>query len=367
MNVLQVRCKYLRRALEREIMSKSVSRRGDAVTMSDIAERAGVSRPTVSIVLNGRHATIGIAEETSARVLEAARELGYRRNALARAVKTGRSLTLGFLAGDADIEYSSRAFSGILDEAEERNYTVKRFRLHDRPDDASVIERCSEHRLDGVIVNDTGLSVATDLIRREFQGQRVPVVWLDPKGPQNWGVQVRPDDETGTVVAVQHLVELGHRRIAFIGGIENVGTGVPRVQGFARGMREADLNGELVRWTQWSIEGILAALDELLALSAPPTALLCGSDAMALLYLRALRARGKRVPQDISVLGFGDLARVELADPALSTIRVPYGRMGREAVRQVLAMLETPEKSDEHHETIFATELMLRASTAPAS
>ena len=221
--------------------SVSRERRGDAVTMSDIAAKAGVSRPTVSIVLNGRHETIGIADETCERVLQAARDLGYRRNALARAVKTGRSLTLGFLAGDADIEYSSRAFSGILDEAEERNYTVKRFRLHDRPEDAKVIERCSEHRLDGVIVNDTGLGVATDLIRGEFRDQRVPVVWLDPKGPQNWGLQVRPDDENGTVVAVRHLVELGHQRIAFIGGIENVGTGVPRVQGFVSGMREADL------------------------------------------------------------------------------------------------------------------------------
>ena len=103
-----------------------------------------------------------------------------------------------------------------------------------------------------------------------------------------------------------------------------------------------------------------------MALPAPPTALICGSDAMALLYLRTLRAIGKQVPQQISVLGFGDLARVELADPALSTIRVPYGRMGREAVRQVLAMLETPDAPEEHRETIFATELILRASTAPA-
>ena len=344
----------------------SRERRGDAVTMSDIAEKAGVSRPTVSIVLNGRHQTIGIAQETCERVLQAARDLGYRRNALARAVKTGRSLTLGFLAGDADIEYSSRAFSGILDEAEERDYTVKRFRLHDRPDDANVIERCSEHRLDGVIVNDTGLGVATDLIRREFRDQRVPVVWLDPKGPQHWGVQVRPDDEAGTAAAVQHLVELEHQRIAFIGGIENVGTGVPRVQGFTRAMREADLDASLVRWTQWQYENIITVLDELLALPAPPTALLCGSDAMALVYLRRLREWGKNVPQDISVLGFGDLARVHLADPALSTIRVPYGRMGREAVRQVLAMMETPESSEEHRETVFATELILRASTAPA-
>ncbi|RYG58438.1 LacI family transcriptional regulator, partial [bacterium] len=164
-------------------------RRPDSITMSDIAQRAGVSRPTVSIVLNDRHETVGIAAETRNRVLLAARELGYRRNALARAVKTGRSLTLGFLAGEADLEYSSAAFSGILDCADESNYTVKRFRLHDRPEDEAVIERCSEHRLDGIIVNDTGLARNVELIRREFGGRSVPVVWLDPKGPQEWGVQ----------------------------------------------------------------------------------------------------------------------------------------------------------------------------------
>ena len=347
-------------------MVDSASRRADAVTMSDIAERAGVSRPTVSIVLNGRHQAIGIAEDTRERVLQAARDLGYRRNALARAVKTGRSLTLGFLAGDADIEYSSRAFSGILDEAEEQNYTVKRFRLHDRPDDASVIERCSEHRLDGVIVNDTGLGVATDVIRREFEVQRVPVVWLDPKGPQNWGVQVRPDDETGTVNAVQHLVELGHRRIAFIGGIENVGTGVPRLRGFLQGMTNAGLDTSLVRWTNWNHQGTLSALAEVMALPAHPTAILCGSDAIALIYLRQLRAMGKNVPHEISVLGFGDLARVELSDPALSTIHVPYGEMGREAVRRALAMIEENEKIGAHEVVLFPTELVLRDSTAIA-
>ena len=350
-------------------MDNSISRqrRSDAVTMSDIAERAGVSRPTVSIVLNGRHEAIGIANDTRERVLVAARELGYRRNALARAVKTGRSLTLGFLAGDADIEYSSRAFSGILDEAEEQNYTVKRFRLHDRPDDASVIERCSEHRLDGIIVNDTGLGVATALIRREFEAQHVPIVWLDPKGPQDWGVQVRPDDETGTMNAVRYLVELGHRRIAFVGGVENMGTGVPRLQGFERVMREAELDASMVRWTNWQRDQIERALQELISLSAPPTALLCGSDAMAMMYLRQLRALGKSVPDEVSVMGFGDLARVEYTDPALSTIRVPYGRMGREAVRQVLAMMENPDSHDEHRETSFDTELVLRDSTAPVA
>ena len=341
-------------------------KRADAITMSDIARLAKVSRPTVSIVLNERHESIGIAEGTRVRVLAAAQELGYRRNALARAIKTGRSLTLAFLAGDPDIEYSSRSFSGVLEEAEETDYAVQRFRLHDRPADNKVIERCAEHRMDGIIVNDTGLAVATDLIRREFESQ-VPLVWLDPKGPQDWGVQVRPADEEGIVEATTHLIGLGHTRIAFIGGIEGVGTGVPRVSGFRRALKSANLDDSLVRWTRWEETQILGTLQELMALPQPPTALLCGSDSIALLYLRALRAMGKNVPGDVSVMGFGDLARVALSDPALSTVRVHYNEMGREAVRQIVAMIKNPDMSHEHRVIWFPTELVLRDSIGPAN
>ncbi len=342
------------------------SRRPDSITMSDIAERAGVSRPTVSIVLNDRSEAIGITSATRERVLAAARELGYRRNALARAVKTGRSLTLGFLAGDADIEYSSRAFSGILDEADERNYTVKRFRLYDRPEDQAIIERCSEHRLDGIIVNDTGLARNVGLIRHEFEARGVPVVWLDPKGPQDWGVQVRPADEDGAVEAIRHLAGLGHRHIAFVGGIEGVGTGIPRFQGFQRGLEAAGLRAGLVRWTQWHTNAILLATDELLAQSPSPTAFLCGSDAIALSVLRRLRRLGQRVPDDISVIGFGNLARVELADPSLSTVSVPYFDMGRASISELLSLLDDPQQAQNHKEVLFPTKFIARESSGPA-
>ena len=341
-------------------------RRPESVTMSDIAQRAGVSRPTVSIVLNDRHETVGIAPETRERVLLAARELGYRRNALARAVKTGRSQTLGFLAGDADLEYSSAAFSGILDCADEKNYTVKRFRLYDRPEDEAIIERCSEHRLDGVIVNDTGLARNVELIRREFGGRGVPVVWLDPKGPQDWGIQVRPNDEDGAVEAIRTLVAVGHKRIAFVGGIEGVGTGVPRYNGFKRGMEEAALATDLVRWTQWQDKLILQSLDELLAYPSPPTAFLCGSDPTALMFLRLLRRKGYRVPEDISVVGFGNLARVHLSDPSLSTVRDPSQDMGRAAVTELFALLDHPEQAQEHKEMLFETSFIQRESSGPA-
>jgi DNA-binding LacI/PurR family transcriptional regulator len=341
-------------------------RRADAVTMSDIAARANVSRPTVSIVLNDRHETVGIAPKTRDLVLQVAQEMGYRRNALARAVKTGRSMTLAYLAGDADIEYSALAFSGAMDEAAECDYSIKRFRLYDRPEDNKIIERCSEHRVDGVIVNDTGLAVASDLIRREFEQQDVPVVWLDIKDPQPMGVQIFSDDEHGMREAVEHLVQLGHRRLAYIGGIEGVGTSIPRLNGFKQGLKNAGLKSSLTCWTNWVASRIFEVTDEIMTRSAPPTAILCGSDPIALILMRYLRATGRNVPGDVSVIGFGDLARVELADPALTTIHVPYKEMGREAVRQALAQVEAPETVNKLQNMPFATQLVKRDSTAKA-
>jgi LacI family transcriptional regulator len=166
--------------------------------------------------------------------------------------------------------------------------------------------------------------------------------------------------------AVEHLVQLGHRRLAYIGGIEGVGTSIPRLNGFKQGLKNAGLKSSLTCWTNWVASRIFEVTDEIMTRSAPPTAILCGSDPIALILMRYLRATGRNVPGDVSVIGFGDLARVELADPALTTIHVPYKEMGREAVRQALAQVEAPETVNKLQNMPFATQLVKRDSTAKA-
>jgi DNA-binding LacI/PurR family transcriptional regulator len=339
------------------------------VTMNDIAERAGVSRPTVSVVLNERHEDIGIAEETRLKVLAVAEELGYRRNELARAVKTGKSRTLGFLAGTVHMEYAARCFSGMLDAAEDRGYSIQRFRISEDSLDTKSIVRCVEHRLAGVVVYDPDSRLPFDVMRQEFEAHNLPAVLLDFKTPHDWGTTVASDDEMGARQAVEHLAALGHKRIVFSGGIENTGTAIPRLAGFNKAMLDCGLyNHKRVVWTNWSLEREAQLIDQLMAETTPPTAILCGSDPMALHALRHLRSIGKNVPEDVSVIGFGDLARTDLSDPSLTTVAVPYEQMGLEAVRLLLEPNSsrmpdvTPEGSPQVR--YLPTSLTVRRSTA---
>ncbi|RYG65010.1 LacI family transcriptional regulator, partial [bacterium] len=247
------------------------------VTMNDIAERAGVSRPTVSVVLNERHKDLGIAEETRLKVLAVAQELGYRRNELARAVKTGKSRTLGFLAGTLHLEYAARCFSGMVDAAEDRGFSIQRFRINDEGSNHSAIVRCVEHRLAGVVVYDPDSRLDFDEMKREFETHNLPVVMLDFKSSLTWGGGVSSDDELGARQAVEHLASLGHERIVFFGGIENFGTGIPRSAGYRQAMKNAGLENRVhIVWTNWQANLELQLLGELMTGPNPPTAIICG-------------------------------------------------------------------------------------------
>ncbi|BCM92599.1 HTH-type transcriptional regulator AscG [Abditibacteriota bacterium] len=345
-------------------MPSTLNHKSNSVNMSDIARAAQVSHPTVSIVLNGRHTSARISEETRARVLQVARELGYRRNALAHAVKTGRSYTLGFLTTAPDTEYSMLILSGILSEAEGQGYTVKRFHLSNTEKDSEVIGRCSEERPDGVIVNDYGRGACLDELRQEFETHNIPHVWLNSK-ERVPGIHIYPHDEEGIYQAVQHLIALGHQRIAFIGGKEHLGTGIHRVAGFRRAIREARLDDSFVRWTNWDGQVAENSAEEMVA-KERVTAFITGSDALALLIMLKFHRMGLRLPDEVSVIGCGDMVRVNNSYPPLTTVAVPYKELGRASVNKLLALLTDPESATEAEEIAFATPLVIRESTAGA-
>lgn len=332
------------------------------VNMSDVARAANVSRPTVSLVLSGQYSTAHISQETRERVLNAARELGYRRNALAQAIKSGRSLTLGFLSLGVWTEYETLWLLGALDEAEAQGYTIKRFRLHNSSEDTATIETCIAQQLDGIIVADDNRSWATSIVNREFAASGIPLVWLDPQKPVQNGVSILPDHEGSARTAVHYLAELGHRSLAFIGWIQGIGTSVPRIKGFEQGIREVGNVKGQVRWTDWGMAHF--DLEELLGQTDAPTALVCASDPLALEIIQKLGQSGRRVPEDISVVGYGDLELMDTVSPPLTTLRVPHCAMGRVAVKQVLAFVQSPELETPNEEIVFPTSLIVRGSTA---
>lgn len=336
------------------------------ITISDIALRAGVSRTTVSYVLNQRESGVRISEETRRRVLQTASVMGYRRNALAHAVTTGKNPVLGFLACAPEAELVARLLAGALDEAEEQGYFIKVLRLRHNTVNAEVIERCAELRLAGVIVLYLDQS-QLDYLHGEMANYQIPVAVLDDSFAQSQGVRVISDDVQGCRLAVQHLKALGHRKIAFISGATSSGCALLREEGYRLAMKKARLpvpEDYLVRG-EWNVQATEQATLKLLASAhGAPSAIICAGDEWAMIAMRTARRQGLRIPQDLSVIGFGDLKTSQFWEPPLTTIAQPFEEMGRLAVKRLLERIQAAGFDRAPHEDSLPTQLIVRESTA---
>lgn len=337
------------------------------LTMRDVAERAGVSQATVSLVLNRRSESVGINEATRQRVLQTAEEMGYQRNELVRAIVTGKNRMMGFLVWRPEYEPVARMLAGALDEAEEHDFTIKVLRLRDHEIDRRTIQRCLQLRMAGVIVVKMPRQ-PLDYLHDEMQKHGIPVTTLGSSFTQEWGTRVAAHNTLGCRMMVEHLHGLGHRRIAFIGGNRLDAAGALREDGYRTAMEEFGLPvpSSYVVEGQWRVVETSQAASQLLqGPESEPTAIVCASDEAAMTVCRTLRLAGRRVPEDISVTGFTDLKTSELFDPPLTTVALPFEAMGHAAVRLTLARIRQGEKRDDPVEEVLPPELKVRDSTAP--
>ncbi len=318
--------------------------------MADVAKKAGVARSTVSRVL-GEHqdATLRIPQATRQRILDAARELDYRPNALARSVRSGKSRMIGYLVNAPRYEPYWNTLVGALTEAEQEGFTLKVLSV--TPETfAERIQQCMELRLGGLIVR-----VSQDKIPLYEEAGRagIPVVTVDEGLPQPFGVRVTADDALGCRMALSHLLELGHRKIGFLSSgfhLPFARPAPPRERLFLEAMAARGLDvpdGYVTHETMLvygreaeaglDVSTALAAAEALLKHPAGrPTAIFCWRDEAAMIAIRACRLSGLRVPQDISVVGFSDISAARLCDPPLTTCVSPWEEMGRTAVRQLI-------------------------------
>jgi LacI family transcriptional regulator len=340
------------------------------VTMADIAVRAGVSRATVSLVLNEKHAIVGIAEETRQRVLKAASELNYRPNEIARAMVTGRNPVVGFLVRESQREVPTRILAGALAEAEKRGYSVKVIRAEGEFDHR-IIERCAEMRLAGIIALYI-YGEPLEYLHHEMARYATPVAVVDSSFPPSRGIRVISDDRDGARQVMEHLAGLGHRRIAFISGAPGSGAAAEREEGYRSALAALGIPtpADYLVHGNWNIPRIEEQTRFLLDHPAGrPTAVFCADDRTALIAARTARTAGFRVPEDLSLVGFADLEMAEYGDPPMTTVAQPFPEMGAAAVRHLL------EWTEEHHrsrqsaappvEVSLPTRLVVRASTAP--
>jgi LacI family transcriptional regulator len=328
------------------------------VTISAIAEEAGVSAPTVSRVLNGRG---DVAPATRERVENLIRAHGYRRRGSRPRERVG---LLDLVFNDLDSPWAVEIIRGVEDAAHETGTGIVVSAIHRRVSSTRQwLENVRSRATDGAIL------VTTDLdpeLREELRELHVPAVVVDPVGvPDLDTPTVGATNWAGGLSATEHLIHLGHRRIAFVAGRPELWCSRARLDGYRAGLETAGLavDGDLVVPGEFGYESGFRAGERLFGLAEPPTAVFAASDQMALGVYEALRRRGLRVPADVSVVGFDDLPEASWSSPSLTTVRQPLSDMGRLAVRTVHRLVQ--RETIESPRVELATELVVRDSTAP--
>lgn len=310
-----------------------------AISQLDVARRAGVSRTTVSFVLNGQ-TDAGISEATRRRVLDAARELGFQPNALARALRGQRSHVIGLLTDDiATTPYAVEIVKGAQEAAFAAGRTLLIVDTHGEADaGAEALAMMRGWQVDGIVY-------ATDFHREVTPPvglADIPSVLVDCVAPGSGIPSVVPDERQGGRLATQTLIEAGHRRIGIITGPAEFPASSGRLGGYREALAAAgiDFDPVLVRTGDWWQESGYACTRDLMGMAEPPSALFCGNDWMAMGAYDALRDLSLSIPGDVAVIGFDD--RREIADhmrPRLSTVALPYEEMGRHGVTRLIARI----------------------------
>ncbi|WP_103500905.1 MULTISPECIES: LacI family DNA-binding transcriptional regulator [unclassified Streptomyces] len=328
------------------------------VTITAIAREAGVSVPTVSRVVNGRS---DVAPQTRARVEDLLRQYGYRRRSSAPG---DRAALLDLVFNDLDSPWAVEIIRGVEDVAHEAGVGVVVSAIHDRAGPARQWMRNLRSRAsDGVILVT---SVLEPVLHKELHRLGVPIVAVDPAGsPALDAPTIGATNWAGGLAATEHLLQLGHRRIGFIAGPARLLCSRARMDGHRAALAAAGVpvDEDLTAPGDFYHEAGFTGCNQLLELADPPTAVFASSDQMALGAIEALRLRGLRVPQDMSVVGFDDLPEVRWASPPLTTVRQPLSEMGKMAARTVLGQARGESVDSPRLE--LATELVVRASTAP--
>lgn len=327
----------------------------DRATLATIAAVAGVSVSTVSKVVNGRR---DVAPGTRLRIQQVLDELAY----VPRRGESPQTSRVALLFHGPLMTYSLEILEGVVSAANEAGVDVVVARTDIAPHRAAqLIRERAVNDWQAVIAITTAASELSVLSRAH-----VPTVVIDPIGaPQADVISVGSTNFAGGLTATQHLLDLGHRRIAYIGGTASAACNQARLQGFRGAMEAAgaSIPKRYERNGEFRYEDGLAQGAALLDLPVPPTGIFSANDEMALGILEAARARGIRVPQDLSIVGFDDTEVARVSAPPLTTVAQPLRRMGTVALRTAL-QLGAGDRVDSHHVEL-ATELIVRGSTAP--
>ncbi|WP_342315274.1 LacI family DNA-binding transcriptional regulator [Lysobacter sp. FW306-1B-D06B] len=326
-----------------------------SVTIKDVARVAQVSVATVSRALNGHG---NVAEDVRNRVFAAAQELRYTPHAAARSLSSRRTQTLGVVLPDLHGEFFSELIRGIDQIARAQRLHLLVSSYHGNPEEQGAALRAMRGRVDGLIVMSPFVETPS---LGEHLDPSLPTLLINSQAELDGTAVLGVDNYGGAVTMVEHLVAIGHRRIAFIAGP----TGNFDAHERLRGYRDA-LAQRLPGTAEWVLQGDFSeasghrAGHELLAAAQRPDAVFAANDMMALGCLFAFAQAGVNVPGDIAVAGFDDIPLARYVHPALTTIRVNIAELGARAARLLIAQVAGDAASES---SVLSTELIVRESS----
>lgn len=330
-------------------------------TIHDVAKNAGVSVATVSHVINGTHY---VSPELADRVYESINKLNYRQNKLARALSRNNIPLLALIVPDISNPYWSSLARAVQDVTDPYDYSVIVCSSDGILDREIRFLRSLSGWVSGLILHPYHVS---QVQVNQLILHNLPVVILgefttSEKQPSNWD-QVAANNRESAMAAVEYLIGLGHRRIAFVQGTAGTPSSVKRTAGFLDALSSAGLpvDDSLIIPGDYTRVGGRKAMAELLNRSDPPTAVVCANDLSALGALEEAQLRGHKVPQSISIIGYDDIDEAALASPALTTIRLSPHEIGAVAAEKLIERLKGREEASH---AFIKGELIVRESTA---
>ena len=328
-------------------------------SIKDIARLARVSHSTVSRAL--RDSPL-VSDDTAERIRRIARESGYIASAAARSLVTRRTNTIGVVVTNIADPFVAGVVSGIEDVASECSYSVFLANSNADPErEVRVVQSFEERRVDGIIVTSSRVGA---LYLPLLERMQVPVVLLNNQHPSEFVHSVMIDNVAASIAATAHLITCGHLRIAYIGDRLGHQSNTERFEGYRRALEQGGIpfDPRLVSIGDGKTEGGEAAMNDLLDLDRPPSAVFCYNDLSAVGAMRAARRRGLQLPAQLSLVGFDDLYISEYLNPALTTVRQPMRKMGRMAMETLLCLASGQRRVANLK---VPGELIVRDSTAP--
>jgi DNA-binding LacI/PurR family transcriptional regulator len=306
------------------------------LSIKDIAKLARVSHPTVSRALQNSPL---VNPKTAERIRKIARESGYRASAVARGLVTRRTRTIGLVVTTVSDPFTSEVVTGIEQAANDHGYCVFLADSNADPDrEAKIVQSFAEQRVDGIIVTSSRVGALYLPLLSEMM---VPIVLVNDQHPGAFVHSVMIRNQEGAKAITDHLVGLGHKRIAYIGDQFGYQSDTERFAGYREALDEAgiEFHPELAIRGNSKPDEAQRVMDRLLALKDTPTAVFCYNDMTALGALRSIKMHSLRVPHDISVAGFDDLFVAPYTDPPLTTVRQPMRRMGQLAMENLIKLM----------------------------